>query len=450
MTLHDAWAWMESFTNLEKQPSATKRTWRLDRMHALLAQRNHPERAMIGLHVAGSKGKGSTAAFLASILTQAGWSTGLYASPHVADWRERITLNGHWFPDAVYLRAVDDLRTFWNQLPASEKARFVEDWGGEPTTFEWLTLAAFEIFRNEGTDAQVLETGLGGRLDATNTQTPLASVLTLIEREHTEILGDTLPLIAAEKAGIIKKGVPVFVAPQPLEVLSVFRQAAQANGSRLYSFDEEIEDLDIALDREGTRLLVEFVDGSGVQARLPLLGLAQGTNAALAALVVKTLVIEGLLPLNTGLSLEEVLRRGLETVDLTGRMQILARDPYVVVDGAHTAGSVALLARSWKTLFGDQGTLIFGAFAGKDIEAMARTLAPLFPRVVVTKPSDFRPSDPAALAQAFENAPHAPTVIHIASNPAEALTWALSQPEPGPILACGSFYLVGELLNSRR
>ena len=448
MTLQEAWQWLEQFTNLEKTPSATMRTWRLDRMYALLELRDHPEACALGLHVAGSKGKGSTAAFLASILTQGGWQTGLYTSPHVTDWRERITLNGELFRPGAYLEAVEQLKQFWDALPQASRKQFVSAWGGEPTTFEWLTLAAFELFRLEGIEARVLETGLGGRLDATNAQVPTASVITLIEREHVEILGDTLELIAGEKAGIIKPGVPVFVAPQGPEAMGVFLRKAKETGSRLYSFDREIKKLELGLERNGTRVQVEFGDGELLDAQLPVLGLAQGTNAAFAALVVKTLVEEGQLKLKNNLPLAQVLRLGLERVKLTGRMQVLCRDPWVVLDGAHTAVSIELLARSWQELFGGGGTLVFGAFSGKDIGPMAAALAPLFRKVVVTKPSSFRPSDPEAMAQAFRASPHAPSTVEIAQSPSTALQWALGQNNGGPILVCGSFYLVGEILSA--
>lgn len=446
MTLAEAWDWLSSFTNLEKAPSATKRTWRLDRMNALLADRKHPERSDLTLHLAGSKGKGSTAAFLSSILTATGRTTGLYASPHVADWRERITRNGAFFDDEVYVRAVSGLKAYWDTMESGKKARFLGEWGGEPTTFEWLTLAAFELYAAEEVDARVLETGLGGRLDATNAQTPTASILTLIELEHTDILGDTLPLIAGEKAGIIKPNVPVFVAPQKLEVLEVFRSAAQKARSPLHVFDEEIEEFETELSREGTQLRLGLVDGTFYEARLPLLGRAQGLNAAVAAWTIHHLVKEQRLSLLPMDDLGDIIRTGLEATRLPGRMQILWRDPWVVLDGAHTAESARLLARSWQELFGPGGTLVFGAFDGKTIEPMATALAPLFAHVIVTPPGTFRPSSPQRLRQAFLEAPGTAGYVDIAPNPGEALQAALI--DGLPVLVCGSFYLVGEILSA--
>jgi dihydrofolate synthase/folylpolyglutamate synthase len=444
MTLKDSWDWLASFTNLEKVQSATKRTWRLDRMDALLADRRHPERSELTLHLAGSKGKGSTAAFLSSILTASGRTTGLYASPHVSDWRERITRNGQFFDERTYTRTISGLKTYWESMDQAKKARFLGDWGGEPTTFEWLTLAAFELFTAEELDARVLETGLGGRLDATNAQVPTASILTLIELEHTDILGDTLALIAGEKAGILKPGVPAFVAPQKLEALEVFRKTAKALKAPLHSFDEEVEEFDTELSREGTLMRLGLADGTLIEAQLPLLGRAQGLNAAVAAWTIHGLVRDGRVELSPMDDLGDVIRTGLQSTTVPGRMQVLWRQPWVVLDGAHTAESAKLLARSWSDLFGPGGTLVFGAFEGKAVEPMAAALAPLFAHVIVTVPGTFRPSNPPALRQAFLDAPGSSGFVDLAATPGEALAAAVI--DGSPVLVCGSFYLVGEIL----
>jgi len=439
MTLDQAWEWLSRFTNLEKVPSATKRTWRLDRMHALLAERGHPEVSPVGFHLAGSKGKGTTAAFLSSILSAGGYETGLFTSPHIADWRERITSNGVWFDEAVYTGAVRRLSEYWDHMNVGTRNHFIEQWGGEPSTFEWLTLAAFEIFREHTPRARVIETGLGGRLDSTNTWTPTASVLTLIELEHTEILGDTKALIAGEKAGILKPDVPAFTAPQTDEALAVFRRAANGVKAPLHVFDDEVGRLDIHISREGTEVQLDLKDGASYRASLPLLGYAPGLNAAVAAWTTHSLIGSGVLALEPS-----AIVKGLESVRLGGRMQILSRRPWTVLDGAHTTESARLLARTWKELFGEGGVLVFGAFEGKSIAPMAAQLAPLFSRVIVTPPGTFRPSDPLALRQAFVEASGGRLSVDIAPDPKTALQWA--QSEGNPVLVCGSFYLVGEIL----
>lgn len=441
MKRDEAWSWLESFTNLEKDLSAAKRTWRLDRMEALLADRRHPEVQGLSVHLAGSKGKGSTAAFLSSIFTASGQSTGLYTSPHVNDWRERITHNGTFFDERIYQEGVAQLKQYWDHSGRSED--FTKRWGGSPTTFEWLTLLAFEIFSRTDMDARVWETGLGGRLDATNTQTPSAVVLTLIEREHTDILGETISEIAGEKAGIIKPGVPTFVAPQSMDALAVFRREAERRGAPIRIFDEEIEELETRLTRTGTDLRVVLRDGTCVEARIPLLGQAQGLNAAVAIWTVHGLVESGIWQLTPGDELGDILKTGLESTSLPGRMQVLVNDPWFVVDGAHTVESIRLLVRSWIELAGPGHTLIFGAFEGKRVDEMAKLLAPHFSRIILTRPGTFRPSHLDELAQAFRLAGVPDNDILVTETPHEAAEIALDIAKP--ILACGSFYLAGEL-----
>lgn len=434
---NDLWAWVESFTNLEKTPDQTKRTWRLDRMRQLLEMRGNPHRGRLTIHVAGSKGKGSTCAFLASILEEAGYSTGLYTSPHLSDYRERITRNGIFFPPEIYEEVLTDLRSWWSTLEKNQP--WAPSWGGPPTTFEFLTLAAFEIFRKTGMAAQVIETGLGGRLDATNTVEPDAVVLTLIEKEHTEILGDTLTLIATEKAGIIKAGVPVFSAVQPAEALDVFRRTCQDRGAPLTELDQEMKWL-IQLHREGTGLKLDGKGGPFPDIHLKVLGYAQGQNAALAALTASRLLSQ--------FSREtrgQLIKSGLEKTQLTGRMQVIPGSPLLVLDGAHTKESVGLLARTWKELWGTDGNLLFGTFLGKDAAGMAQALKGLFAHVWITPPGFYRPSDPQAMEQAFLNAGYPSPALTVVSSPQEALVQA--QKSPAPLLVCGSFYLVSEVLD---
>jgi dihydrofolate synthase/folylpolyglutamate synthase len=220
--------------------------------------------------------------------------------------------------------------------------------------------------------------------------------------------------------------------------MTVFRRVAAEVGAPLHSFDDDVERLEITLSREGTHVSLGLRGGAGYDVSLPMLGHAQGLNAAVAAWTVHRLGEAGRLPLPEG-----AIRRGLESVKLGGRMQILAKEPWTVLDGAHTAESAKLLARSWRELFGEGGVLVFGAFEGKAVEPMAAALAPLFDRVIVTPPGTFRPSDPQALRRAFlEVSPGMP--VDIAPDPKTALAWA--QTDGKPVLACGSFYLVGEIL----
>jgi dihydrofolate synthase/folylpolyglutamate synthase len=210
VNLSEAFAYIESFTNFEKKTTMVEREYRLDRMRFLLSSFGNPERAFKTIHVAGSKGKGSTAAFAASILAASGEKTGLYTSPHVASYRERITVNGEEYPDGAYVSAVGRIRDF---VESMDEADFPG--GTSPTTFELLTLLGFLMFKESSCRWAVIETGIGGRLDATNLILPEVSVLTPIELEHTDILGSTIAAIAREKAGIIKPEFRSFPGPKP-------------------------------------------------------------------------------------------------------------------------------------------------------------------------------------------------------------------------------------------
>ena len=195
-SFEDVIRFTEQFTNLEKQTSHyTTRTYRLDRMHDLLAHLGNPERAFKKIHLAGSKGKGSTASYLASALTSMGYKTGLYLSPHLVDYRERFTLSGTFFDDSLLVSTGQEL------ADSIEGFTFRDEWGEtNPTTFELFTAYAYLLFKNSGCSWAIIETGLGGRLDATNTIIPEASVLCPIELEHTKILGSTIREIATEKS----------------------------------------------------------------------------------------------------------------------------------------------------------------------------------------------------------------------------------------------------------
>ena len=219
--LEDGFKWIESYTNLEKKADEVKRFYRLDRMFSLLELFRNPQNNFKSIHLAGSKGKGSTAVLIASGLQERGHKTGLYTSPHLICYQERIRVNQVLLDDAVYLDQINRL----NKTLSSNTGRNLPG-GNDPTTFELLTLLAFLVFEAQECHWAVIETGLGGRLDATNTLLPELCVITPIEKEHTLWLGDTLRKIAGEKAGIIKQGTPLVIAAQQDEVLSVLKETA--------------------------------------------------------------------------------------------------------------------------------------------------------------------------------------------------------------------------------
>ncbi len=440
VTLKEAFSYIESFTNFEKKPFPL-RFFRLDRMHRLLDLFDHPEESFRSYHIAGSKGKGSTATFLASILKEAGFRTGLYTSPHLVSYKERITLAGEEIDDEVFLEQIASIQ---DRLSRFQPEDFP---GGEyPTTFELLTCLGFLVFRQLKCDFAVLETGMGGRLDATNVVYPIASILTPIELEHTEYLGDTIPQIASEKAGIIKPNTPVVVSPQGSEALEVFRSVAESLDSPLHYLPHYLWSFEAHTYIEGTELRLEWnadlfpssLSFKPLRILLRLLGEVQAENAALAALTIHLTM-----PHLNG----EFVQRGLETAYLPGRFQRIQDSPPVYVDGSHTPLSARRLLHSFLEIYPHPHTLILGVVSGKRYEEIASILCPAFQRVIVTTPGTFKQSDPGALAECCKRHNTATLLI---PDPREALNAALATlPDPeAPVLVTGSFYLAGEILKA--
>ncbi len=332
----DVFSWAEGFTNLEKgRLPSDKRNYRLDRMTRLLEALGRPESAYRTIHVAGTKGKGSTSTLMASVLSASGEKTGLYTSPHVETPLERITIDGR-FPDPERFvetgRALKETVERLQALPG----------GFPPTTFELYTVLAFLCFKDEGCTSAVIETGIGGRLDATNVITPEASVITPLDLEHTDILGNTLEQIAAEKAGIIKEGMPAFSAAQAEEARAVFRDAAARARAPLTFLDDELEELVPSLQTDGTSLRLKLRGEETRSFHLSMLGAFQAENAALAYLALRRT--------RPGIR-DEAYTRGFAAASLPGRMEVVRRAGLtVVLDGAHTPLAVRRLLESFRAL----------------------------------------------------------------------------------------------------
>ena len=428
----------EALTNLERG-GYKPRVYRLERMRRLLAAFDNPHLSLPTIHIAGSKGKGSTAAFIASILasagstaagnTAAGPKVGLYTSPHVSDYRERITINGAFASDTALAQVGRRLMEFLDDqersdLPTAEL----------PTTFEMLTLFAFLVFAHAECDVCVVETGLGGRLDATNLVDPLCSVLTPIELEHTEYLGTTIGEIAFEKAGIIKPGKPVFVSREPPDAIAVFESTARERGCPLHYLPSEVVRLDAEVDSEGSSYSFVLRDGFSISGRCRLVGRAQVENAALAALCTHTLY-----PSMSA----ECIARGIERAWLPGRLEIFPGRPPIVVDGAHTPKSVERVVDTVLTIFGGIGVCLFGAVLGKDIAGMLAILGRECHEFVVSRPGTFKASAPEDIHERLEDMGHTSRFFE---SPDRALRAArASCPEHLPVLVVGSFYLAAEV-----
>jgi dihydrofolate synthase / folylpolyglutamate synthase len=410
-----------------------ERPYRLERMRWLLAQLGNPQRAYRILHVAGTKGKGSTAALLANALGAAGRRTGLYTSPHVSDPAERISV----FPRAM----TDDSGTDERSVGACFRrirdaiASTPRPPGGFPwTAFELVTAFALLYFQAARCRLAVIEAGIGGRWDATNIVEPTACVLTPVDLDHTDILGDTLAAIAAEKSGVIKPRIPVFSAPQPPEAALVFRQVSQAQQAPIRFLGDELLRLDSSMHAGGTDVTVRLRGMRAQSFRLALLGDFQARNAALAYLTLR----------HTFPALPcRAITAGLERTILPGRLELIPGAPAIMLDGAHTPLAVAEILAACQSLFPTPGILIFGAVAGKQIEAMARLLTPHFHHILISTPGNFKTSYPDQVAAVFQR--RHPSVF-LDLSPEQALRHARELARhTRPILVTGSFFLVAEI-----
>ncbi len=439
MTVLDkAFSLFERRTNLESSMTngrLVKREYRLNRMIALCEAFGNPQQGYEIIHVAGSKGKGSTAAYIAALMNIAGHRVGVYTSPHLTDYRERFRLEGAEFPEEEALECVDALMGRLKQAESDLT-------GGSPaTTFELLTLLGFLLFKKIGCDTVVLECGLGGRLDATNViPAPRAIAVTSIELEHADILGPQITDIAEEKAGIFKTGSVAWTANQPPEVLTVLRRKAAEQSMPLHELGALLSACRMRPPEEFCWEL-EWHNGRHEMLELSMGGPGQAENAALALELVRSL--------EPALSYDAPKR--LKDVRLPGCFQILCRRPPIVLDGAHTPKSIKNLLKAFYSLIkkssGEAPLLLFGCFAGKDHAAMARILCGdahrPFGAVIVSKPGDFRPSDLPAAAKSFRE--FCSDVILLPS-PAAAWRYALEYAgEDRGILVTGSFYMAGEI-----
>ncbi|MCR5760640.1 MAG: bifunctional folylpolyglutamate synthase/dihydrofolate synthase [Sphaerochaetaceae bacterium] len=436
--LSDIESFMNSFTNLEKKTDQFNvRTYRLDRMKAFMDSLGNPQNSYKTIHVAGSKGKGSTAAFLANALTANGEKTGLFMSPHVTDFRERFTLSGAFIEDSILLKTADrlteSLKTF----------RFSEDLGyGTPTTFELYTAYAFMLFKECKCTYAVIETGLGGRLDATNILHPIASVLTPIELEHTAILGDTIEKIAVEKSKIIKKNTPAFTACQKDEAQKVFEEEARECNSTLYSLSSSVSSLKSRWEDGVQKCTMVFSKPyeDTVELKLAMPGEVQAYNCALALLTLKTL----------GLYKKGTTEKGLESTKLPGRAEIIKWKRTIMLDGAHTDRSMENILKTFREIYGKKkGLCIFGCAHDKDYRGMLDMIVKDFDKIVISRPGTFKKSDLNALFTYLESIKTENQVTALREEGREALKYVLENTDKNdPVLVCGSFYLAGEIKES--
>ncbi len=437
--------WLDDYLNFERAPK--KNIFWLETMRFLCEKLGHPERTCPCFHVAGSKGKGSISAMIAGILAKAGYKVGIYCSPHILDFTERVVSADGPLAEDIYLRSAQELMDCVQAIPLA-------DFPAERplTWFELVTLFAMLCFRNAGMDYVVWEVGLGGRLDATNVVEPLCCCIGPIELEHTEYLGDTVEKIAAEKGGIIKPLVPVVIFPQTAKVRGVFSRIADERQAPLLFSEDCCTVRDISYERASgservfgmTAALDSPLFRRQLHIKSKLLGSFQAWNAAVAALAVKRV-----LPLID----EDCIEKGISSVSLPGRFEQLSPVsgypdvPVMILDGAHTANSVRLTMENFRTLYINQSVrpqLLFACASDKDVEDMARCFVGCFSHISVTRPGNVKATDLGRVERAFQSQNLAFTLT---ADCTAAISDALLRADKAhsPLLVIGSFYLLAEV-----
>jgi dihydrofolate synthase / folylpolyglutamate synthase len=355
----------------------------LTRMAALAAALGDPQKKYPIIHVAGTKGKGSVSAFCASALQAAGYRTGLYTSPHLVDFSERIQVNGQSIPPGEVVSLVEACKPVVASIP-------------EVTWFEYTTMLAFLYFATQKVEAGVIEVGLGGRLDATNIVTPEIAIITSISFDHMAVLGDTLPQIATEKAGIIKPGVPVVIAPQTGDARQAIIQIASQLNTPLIQVDRDyrFEPLSQSLDGQSFRIWPQARPQESIQLSIPLLGRHQIENAATAYAALRRLGDSRLLVK------EKAIQEGFASTVWPGRFEIVRRQPPVVLDCAHNQDSAHRLRQALDDYFpGWPIVLVFGASEDKNVSGMFAELLPRVREVIATQSIHPRAMSPAHLVE---------------------------------------------------
>lgn len=436
--------WLDGYLNFERTPK--KDIFWLDTIDYLCKRFDNPQDCAPCFHVAGSKGKGSVSRMISCILEQAGYSVGIYSSPHILDFRERISKPNSFFDEAIYEETVRELvPKIESIIPEALPAKRPLTW------FEIVTMYAFLCFRRAKVDWAVYEVGLGGRRDATNVIRPKICCITPIELEHTEFLGNTLEQIAGEKAGIIKNCTPVIIAPQQNESINeVLIQKAERRHAPYYFVENLINSLSYSFNKSAkkkNRMHFELdcsIFSRPLQADLQLMGGMQAYNATMAAIAVRKIFPN--LP-------EETIEKGLENAWLPGRFEIkdnlsnFKDIPFVILDGAHTLNSIKLTIQTINQLYSNEHfNLLFACAADKDIKDIAKLFVNRFDNVYVTRPGSQKHSD---LKLAIESFTQAGINFKADKNYFKIIVEALetSAKENKPLLVIGSFYLVAEVKN---
>ncbi len=425
----DALEYLYSYVDFSLQKAVTysPARFKLERMEELMLSLGNPAGEYPSIHVAGTKGKGSVCILCACALQEAGYKVGLYTSPHLDDYAERIQINGEFIPHADLTRMVEIIKPHVAAIP-------------ELTTFEITTALAFLYFEHEKVDAAVIEVGLGGRLDATNVVNPIVSAITSISYDHTLLLGDTLTQIAGEKAGIIKAGKTVVVSPQDEEARKVIAHTAHERGAPLVQVGRDILYEEISHSLEGQTLRIWLRDESpndGSIVSIPFLGAHQAANAATAYAILEIFD-------RTGLKVDRgAIKRGFAEAFWPGRFEIVQKTPPVVLDCAHNRDSALKLRLTIEEYYpGKPVILVFGASEDKDIQGMFTELMPIVKELIAVKSFHPRAIEPDKLVEMAQSFGHQIDCIEDIPQAVEKALQLVGR--DGLVLVTGSIFVVAE------
>lgn len=421
---------LKGFTDYEKISHYNyKRAFKLDGIRRLLLFLDNPQEKFPSVIIAGTKGKGSTAAMIGSILSEAGIKTGVFTSPHLVSVRERIRIGQAPIPRAEFSKNLSLIK------------RVIEKRGWQGLTyFEILTSLAFLYFARKRIDLAVLEVGLGGRLDATNVVRPLAAAITPISYDHTHLLGDSIEKIAREKCGVIKKGVFVVSAPQAKQAQLVIREIVGKKKARLLLAEKDITYKNLKRSFSGADFDVTTPYSSYRGLSIPLIGRHQVINSLTALGIAEVLKRE------FGFGIKEAdIRKGLKEVELYGRFHIVSKRPYLILDGAHNKASAQSLKDAYIRLFGRKRCLlILGISTDKDMEGIGKILSSIAEQVIFSRGRSPRAEAPSVLARKlgrfFKD-------YYVSYDIKDALAFAEGiVDKKGIVLVTGSLFLVGNAL----
>lgn len=401
----------------------------LERTYKLLEYLSNPEKDLKFIHIAGTNGKGSTTSIITEILMGAGYKVGMYTSPFIEEFEERIQINRNNIPKEKLASLMDEVKAAVDKV--------IEDGYNHPTEFEIITVLMLLYFKKENIDFGVIEVGLGGTLDSTNVITPVLQVITSISFDHTNLLGNTLEEIAGEKAGIIKSGIPTVIYPQKAEALKVIENKCSEMNSKLYIANCDNFKFENVVNEDRPYQLLKY--NNEVDILLPLLGEHQITNLSVAMTSIEVLNNINM----TNILLDSIVK-SIKNVKWKGRLEVLSKNPYVVIDGAHNIQGIETLSRNIKKYFKYENLyLILGILADKDVEEMIKVIAPMAKKIYAVTPNSIR----AELAEDLKR-----EIIKYNENCEayddykEAYLTAINDANENDfVLASGSLYMIGDM-----